>query len=252
MHVVARSKTMGGNGTAQGEIDLSRIYHEAPDDIMELIVFKSSVVDEKGIGRGGMNVLRLVCKRLMRVVESCATRLTNLTNGGPESLPLALRRCLRIEHIRSYSRNLRSLEGCPNGLKSLYIDDGRSLESLEPLRGCTELESLEIWTARDISDLSPLASCTMIKKLTINFSQVTDISALSSMPLLEEVVLHKGAYQTSIKDLSPLIQCKRLRVLYIKGNRDIEDISPLSQCSQLEELWMIGLTKITDLKPQSS
>ena len=218
---------------------------------MELIVFKSSVVGQNGGGRGGINVLRLVCKRLMQVVESCATRLTNQQYNGPESLPLALRRCMRIEHIRSYSRNLRSLEGCPNGLKSLYID-GSSLQSLEPLNGCTELESLVISNPCRISDLSPLASCTRIKKLTIILSQVTDISALSSMPLLEEVDLGKNVHYPSIKDLSPLIQCKRLRVLDIGGNQDIEDISPLTQCSQLEELLMWGLTKITDLKPLSS
>ena len=79
-------------------IFLRRIYHEAPNDVFELIIMQFSDVDETG----GMNVLRRVCKRLMRVVESCATRLTYQSNNGQESFPLtrvALRRCHRIEYI---------------------------------------------------------------------------------------------------------------------------------------------------------
>jgi hypothetical protein len=62
-----------------------------------------------------MNVLRLVSKRLMRVVESCATRLTYQSYNGPKSLPLmcvALRRCHRIDYIKCNSP-LSSLEACP-------------------------------------------------------------------------------------------------------------------------------------------
>ena len=69
-------------------IVLRRIYHEAPDDIMELVVKLFSDVDEDGRGKGGMNTSRLVSKRLMRMVESCATRLTQLDDEGPESFPL--------------------------------------------------------------------------------------------------------------------------------------------------------------------
>jgi Leucine-rich repeat (LRR) protein len=128
---------------------------------------------------------------LMRLVESCATRLTNeRVNEGPVSFPLVLRRCVRIEHIICDSYNLSSLEECPSGLKSLYVS-GCSLQSLEPLRGCTELEILKVYDARNISDLTPLNACTRLKKLTINYSQVTDISVLSSMPLLQEVDLGK-------------------------------------------------------------
>ena len=48
---------------------LRRIYHEAPDDIMELIVSRCSDVDGYGYGRGGMNDLRLADKRLKRMVS---------------------------------------------------------------------------------------------------------------------------------------------------------------------------------------
>ena len=234
---------------------LRQVYHEAPDDVFELIVSKFSVFDKDG--GGGMNVLRLVSKRLIRVVESCATRLTQLNRrwSGPRKLPVFLRGCKRIRHIKCDSYNLRSLEGCPDGLRSLDAV-GASLTSLEPLRSCTQLERLDIKVstnaknATQISDLGPLEACTRLKKLTIIHSQVTDISALSSMPLLNELNLYKKN-QSSIKDLSPLIQCQRLVKLRIGGNRDIKDISPLAQCTRLELLWIPGLSVITNLKPLS-
>jgi hypothetical protein len=99
--------------------------------VFELIFMQFSDVNETGIGMGGMmggmNVLRLVCKRLMRVVESCATRLTYQSNNGPDPFPKALRRCTRIKHITCLS-HIRSLEGCPTGLKSLNINSA-SLQS---------------------------------------------------------------------------------------------------------------------------
>ena len=234
-------------------IVLRRIYHEAPDDIMELIVKLFSDLNSRGRVKGGMNVLRLVSKRLVRMVESCATRLVNTSEGdGPESFPLAFKRCKRIEHIRCDSRNLKSLEGCPDGLKSLYIGHGSQFRSLEQLRGCTQLERLTIMYADQVSDVIPLNACAKLKKLILPYSQVTDILAFASMPLLEEMVLLKSDNQPSIKDLSPLVQCKRLKKLEIRDNRDIEDISPLAQCTQLEDLDMSGLTKINDLKHLSS
>ena len=199
---------------------LRRIYHEAPNDIMELIVFKSSDVGETGWGMGGMNVLRLVSKRLMRVVESCATRLTNhLTWNGPNSFPFFLRRCKRIERITCHSHNLwRSLEGCPNGLKSLTML-GESLESLD---------------ARHISDLSPLASCTKIKKLIIKYSQVSDLSPLSSMPLLEDLVIYECS---GIKSLHLLSGLMNLRKLDRCGIDPETSLMPLTLCTGLKELW---------------
>ena len=76
-----------------------RVYHEAPDDVFELIVLQLPDVDEYGFGNGGLNALRLVSKRCMRVVESVATRLTHKARTA-DSLPAAaLKRCKKIQHI---------------------------------------------------------------------------------------------------------------------------------------------------------
>jgi Leucine-rich repeat (LRR) protein len=88
-----------------------------------------------------------------------------------------MKRCKRIQHIRCHY--IKSLEGCPNGLKSLYVDYGFWLKSLEPLSACKKLEIIKISFIK-ISDLSPLSSCKRLKKLRIEASRVTDLTPLSS------------------------------------------------------------------------
>ena len=203
-----------------------------------------------GMGRGGMNVLRLVSMRMKRVVESCATMLTNTREAdGPDSLPLDLmNRCRRIELIRCCSHNLRSLEGCPNRLKSLHIDNGQHIQSLEPLRGCSGLERLRIDSAFQVSDLSPLAECTIMTHLYFIGSCVTDISVLASMPRLLSVAFPKLPGQPSIKDLSPLASCKSITGLYLEGNSELKDLSLLKILTGLKAL-SISSIPTDDLTP---
>lgn len=63
---------------------------DLPDDLLEMIASACSDLCEDGWGRGGMDDLWLVSKRLMRVVESCATQLSLFSDplSDPESLPI--------------------------------------------------------------------------------------------------------------------------------------------------------------------
>ena len=56
---------------------LRQVYHEAPDDVFELIVSMCCKLNENGWGLGGLNAFRLANKRLKQVVESCTTMITN-------------------------------------------------------------------------------------------------------------------------------------------------------------------------------
>ena len=204
-----------------------------------------SVLDKVGWGVGGLNVLRLVSKRCLQVVESVATRLTG-REYSYETLPVAvLKRCKRIEHITCDYPS--SLEGCPDGLKSLFVWNGSSLESLEPLSACKQLETLEIHQAYTISDLSPLYSCMRLKNLLLTASYVTDLAPLSHLLLLEELDLYDEDEISFISIISPLSYCKKLKNLNIGCNVAIKDLSPLSQCPDLEELHIYGLPLIKDL-----
>ena len=108
---------------------------------------------EDGWGRGCMDAFRLVNKRLMRVVESCATSLTYKSFNGTVSLPLVLGRCMTIYHITCYNNSLMSLDGCPDGLNSLYISNGNSLQSLELLRAHEWMSHEGMSRAGDLGDL---------------------------------------------------------------------------------------------------
>ena len=181
---------------------------------------------------GEGEVFRLANKRLKQVVESCTICLTSLREeDGPDSLPIPMiQRCRRIDDIRCLSHNLRSLEGCPDGLKKLSIGE-----------------------APHLSDLSPLASCFKMESLVLTDSSVTDISVVSSMLLLNVFACYKGDQERpSIKDLSPLSSCPQLKVLFLTNNRDLEDLSPLSDLSYLEILDISFSPLITSLTPLSS
>jgi Leucine-rich repeat (LRR) protein len=118
------------------------------------------------------------------------------------------------------------LEGCPNGLKKLYIRP-----------------------APNLTDLSPLASCSMMESLMIWNSSIIDISVVASMPLLEVFICRKRyPDRPSIKDPSPLASCPELKTLYLCGNREIKDI-PVSVCTALECLHITGCSLITSLAP---
>ena len=169
----------------------SRSSIDLPADIIDLIASKCSDLDGRGCGRGGMNALRLVSKRLMRVVESCATRLSILDYkwwDGPRHLPVFLGGYKRIEHIKLDSYKLESLEGCPDGLKSLHTTDSYSLQSLEPLRRCTELERLNINFNSKINNLDPLSELVNLKRLYCHgINPQTSVLPLASCKGLREL-----------------------------------------------------------------
>ena len=227
-------------------LDLSLIYHDAPDHIIELIVSRCSDIDQYGQKRGGLNDLRLASKRLKRMVDSCATRLSSSGWNGPASIPMGLE---RIEHIESNSHFLESLEGCPDGLKSLKIQ-GRALKSLEPLRRCTELESFVILGGTETSDLSPLITCTRLKTLGISSSLVTDLSPLLLMPLLE--ILYISCCER-IKSLDLLPGLKNLRELHCQNIDPETSLLPLVSCAGLTKLvcyrFSVDLEELRKKKP---
>ena len=114
---------------------------------------------------------------------------------------------------------LRSLEGCPDGLKSLIVSDGRYIKSLVPLLACKELETLQINYAYEFFDLSPLSPLTRLTSLILRVGKVTDLSPLSSMVLLEELNLSGIEL---VQDISSLSHCRSLRKLNLGGNGSIE------------------------------
>ena len=103
---------------------------------------------------------------------------------------------------------------------------------LRTLRGCVLISPYHI------SELGPLASCTRLKRLSLNSSQVTDLSSLASMPLLEELQITKQYGHPSIRDISPLIQCSNIKILHLSGHHEIRDLNPLCLMVHMTHLFL--------------
>lgn len=189
---------------------------------------------QDSLGKGGLNIFRLVSKRCKRVVESCATKLSNLVQkDGPESINFP-DRCTGVIEIQCLSHNLKRLEGCPSGLACLWLGE-----------------------ARNLSDISPLVRCSMMQIFRTINSSISDISVVASMPLLTDFHCLKlgpggGLGRLSIKDLTPLSFCPLLKHLRLTCNREIKDLSPLSACTALEVLHIAILPLVTNLAPLAS
>ena len=122
--------------------------------------------------------------------------------------------------------------------------------TFKSLSECTKLEVLKIFDATKLHCIAHLSSCTRLKTLILTGSRVTDLTPLSSLPLLERLDLSLDAeYDWSLlkRDLSPLCQCLNLKRLNIGGILGIKDLSPLSKCPELEELGIQNMFQITNL-----
>lgn len=90
-----------------------------------------------------------------------------------------------------------------------------------------------------------LIYCEDVKYIDLGHNEYLDaVSFVAGMPKLEFAII-SGA---PIKDLSPFMNCKKLKILEIAYCSYIEDISPLASCESLEML-NICYTSVTDLSP---
>lgn len=75
-------------------------------------------------------------------------------------------------------------------------------------------------------------------------TSMVDLSFLGYMPDLELAILSGSP----IKDLSPLVNCKKLDFLELAWCGHLTDVSPLAQCTSLRFL-NLGFTRVSDLSP---
>lgn len=129
-------------------------------------------------------------------------------------------------------------------LQTLTVSTG--VDSLEPLRGLTELRALQI-QANDSADapalsLEPLSGLTKLTDLQFyGRVQNGDLSALSGLTELHALQIYhqswnrsgSGNDRTYIRDLSPLAGLTKLNSLQVNGTAEHIDTSPVSFVSNL-------------------
>lgn len=135
----------------------------------------------------------------------------------------------------------------------------KGITDISVLRYCHKLEHLNLWW-NNISDISPLADLVMLEYLDLSGNHnVTDLSPLKELTRITELDISYGwdpsghyflEYHTILSNIEPLSALTNLRVLRAWGN-DISDISSLSSLSNLFFL-DIGYNNIVDISPLSS
>ena len=105
------------------------------------------------------------------------------------------------------------------------------------------LESLES-VQSGIRNLTGLEFATNLTKLHLGLNEISDLSPLKDLTNLIELDLHRNQ---RISDVSPLKNLTNLRHLSLRGNR-ISDMSPLKDLPNLTFLH-IGYNNISDLSP---
>lgn len=183
-------------------------YGETLSTDMEEVVLK-----KKSIGDSGQEEVRLAldllsnCKRF--VLEDC---------GLSSDVLVKLR-----EDYRDRTKVVWRV----------YFGNGTSLTDAEVVRSVYDLKDSNCSELRYLED---------VKYADFGHDEyLNDSSFLSGMKSLEVLIISGSP----IKDLSPLSQCKNLRILEIANCGYITDLSPLEDCESLEML-NISHTKATE------
>ena len=118
----------------------------------------------------------------------------------------------------------------------VYFGNGSSLTDAQVIRSIYDLKD---------SNCSALRYCEDAVYADFGHDEyLNDSSFLEGMTSLEVVILSGSP----IKDLTPLANCKNLRILEIANCGYVTDLSPLAACEKLEML-NISYTKAEDLAP---
>lgn len=195
------------------------------------------------------------------------------TLGLEPNAAIATQTLTTLSSLDAQSKNITRLDGLQyaTGLKSLNISyndllDISILQKLanNQLNGNYKLTSLNI-DGTKISDLSPLQELTSLISLSVSYNNISDLSALSYLPLK---ILHASSNplttealwrlqslpltnltirQTKIDSLEPLISLSQLQTLDVAYN-DIQNLSAIQHLPELRFLYANNTT-IVDLSP---
>jgi len=128
------------------------------------------------------------------------------------------------------------------GLNSLDLT-GHLIESLEPLRGLSQLEWVVLDNNPTLSSLSGLEESPYLNYLVVNNSAITSLLPLSQLTLLESLY----ASETLVESLAGLENHPALTTLYV-ADAPFSDLSPLRDATALQNLWLSG-SEPSELQP---
>lgn len=129
-----------------------------------------------------------------------------------------------------FNTDLNDLSNFPN---LLYLTvDSSHLADISQLKSFPDLLGLDLGKCNDVTDYSPLMSLAQLEELSISSSQLKTIDFIKQMPNL--MYLH--VEDSQIQDLSALSSCPMLTNLLLEGNNKLDDYTPIGNLSNLAYL----------------
>lgn len=121
---------------------------------------------------------------------------------------------------------------------------GRALHDVSPLKEIADARQLVLANC-EVSDLSALSSLAELDELVLcNLPRLQDVSPLASLSKLTWLSL----LYTNVTDLRPLAAIPGLFRLDLTGNAHLADVSPLAHCQDLHSVFLEG-TNVSDVAP---
>ena len=231
---------------------LERVYNDAPNDVLELIISLMSSREKAG---GGFNIFRLVSKRFKRLAESCTTKV--FYNDAKDALdissfPTLFERTKRLKLLSCSNLGLNRLDGLPPSLHELHLS-GPKVSSLKTLpQTCPLLTQFLISCGTSLCDISPLGQCSHLKHIFLmNTVLVTDLSFLVHLPHLQHLLLAITHPELESKlcdeNLTPIGSCSNLQMLGLCNQKHITNLSFISNCNKLQDIAISCCDNLSDI-----
>ena len=130
--------------------------------------------------------------------------------------------------------------GAKIALTWLALNQCEGVEDISPLSNLVNLTGLYLGGCTGIADFTPIGELVEIRALNVSSSHFNDLSLLSSMQSLNQLILSG----TQVKSLLPLADHAHLRELRI-GSLPVDDLSPLFPMRGLRLLDVAG-SRVSD------
>ncbi|WP_099225112.1 LapB repeat-containing protein [Listeria costaricensis] len=171
----------------------------------------------------------------------------------------------------SSSTDITDVEGLEylENLVNLNLNDN-NLTTIAPLAGLDKLENLYLSTNSHLTDIGAVSTMPMLKILECSMcTELTDISPISGLQNLQELNIQVSSVEElnfsntpkletiyiqddGIEDLTPLSNCPSLKNVFMKGNSSVKNLTGLNQSTSLETIDATYCRSLTEIGDLSS
>lgn len=127
-------------------------------------------------------------------------------------------------------------------LERLRIFDTK-ITHLDFLKGARKLRSLEIVKAPRLKDISGVAECTALKHFSLQWTNVSDLGAVTKLGELEELQI----WESPITGLPSFRNLKSIRRVDLAELSNLKDLSGLRDAIGLKELQVINMNHVSTI-----